>query len=457
MSAAEPRPFTTHTIPNDPQTLQAELCAAQARVAELEAQCRQARADSAAAAALAATARRAKTDFLSRMSHELRTPLNAVIGFAQLLRLDPQQPLSSTQRSKIEQIERAGAHLLGLVHDVLDLAHLETGDLPLSPAPVPLHAALVEAGDQIKHTAMQAGIELSHLGQPDDIRLCVQADPLRLRQILANLLSNAIKYNRPGGRVTTRCWTDGAQIAIEVSDTGRGMSAAQCAHLFELFNRLGAENTGIEGSGIGLVIVRRLAELMGGRIEVDSELGVGSRFVVWLPSADMPSHLQANAARHEDADMAEGDAGALMPSPPHVVGAAPIAPTEAHTVLYAEDNDVNVALIRQVMALRPACRLIVAGSGAEAIELVRRQRPDLLLLDMHLGDMSGFDVAQALERDPATAGIPRIALSADAMPATVEQARAQGFAAYLTKPLDVMALLRGLDEHLGRQHHHRAD
>jgi CheY-like chemotaxis protein len=210
-----------------------------------------------------------------------------------------------------------------------------------------------------------------------------------------------------------------------VRDTGPGLSAEQRMRLYEPFNRLGAERSGIEGTGIGLVITRKLVELMGGLIDVDSEPGSGSCFTVRLPLTQPPSAVAALPGMAKDA----GDGASCK-------------------VLYAEDNEVNVELVRQVMGLRPQWQLVVARNGAEAIELARCERPNLLLLDMHLGDMSGFDVLQALEADPALAAMPRVALSADAMPEQIRAARLHGVSTYLTKPLDVMALLRCLDDHL---------
>ena len=377
------------------------------------------------AAQVADAANRAKSEFLSRMSHELRTPLNAVLGFAQLLRLDRQHPLTDGQRSKVELIERAGGHLLGVISDVLDLSRIDSGSLPLSIEAVPLVHVLEEAVSMVGAAATDAGVVLV----PPQVQagMNVFADRLRLRQILVNLLTNAIKYNRRGGRVMVSVWPDAGQIAMEVSDTGRGLSAEQCQHLFEPFNRLGAENSGIEGTGIGLVIVRRLIELMSGHIEVASEVGVGTRFIVWMPQAELPE------ADWDDAEVT-------------TISGTLNGPETGYTVLYAEDNEVNVALFKQVMSLRPQCRLMVANSGKQALALAAMQRPDLVLLDMHLGDMTGFELADALDRNPLTAGLPRVALSADAMPDTIHEARSRGFAAYLTKPLDVVAVLRCLDE-----------
>ncbi|MFZ5521774.1 MAG: PAS domain S-box protein [Pseudomonadota bacterium] len=385
------------------------------------------------AAEAAERASQAKNEFLSRMSHELRTPLNAVLGFAQLLRMDGEHPLVPAQRAKVELIERAGAHLLGMIGDVLDLSRIEAGSLPLSLEPIALADTVGEAMELVRDAAQRAGVALLPPQLPPGLH--VRADRLRLRQVMVNLLSNAIKYNRPRGTVAVGARIGADAVELEVRDTGAGLTAAQRSHLFEPFNRLGAERSGVEGTGIGLVIVHRLLDLMGAGIEVDSEPGRGSCFRLRLPAARPP---QAPPQ--------------LVPVP-HA-GAAGLAPRGLR-VLYAEDNAVNVELLRQVLALRPACTLAVARSGAEAIAAARAERPDLLLLDMHLGDMSGFDVTTALDADAATQGIPRVALSADAMPDRAHAARGRGFLAYLTKPLDVVQLLAVLDAQLDEQRDER--
>lgn len=375
------------------------------------------------AAETAQRASQAKSEFLSRMSHELRTPLNAVIGFAQLMQMDRGQPLGPEQQHKAHLIERAGAHLLAVISDVLDLSRIEAGDMPLSVEPQSLASVLHDALAMVADQASRAEVQLL---SPDlQLDVPVLADRVRLRQVLVNLLSNATKYNHPGGAVRVSAWQEDAAVVMSVSDTGRGLTPEQMAHLFEPFNRLGAEQTGIDGTGIGLVIVRRLVLLMGGEIKVDSVAGTGTTFTVRLPAADT-----FEPSQHSELD---------------------VVPAECRhaTLLYAEDNEINVVLVQQILALRPMWTLQVARTGAEALHMVRQQRPDLLLLDMHLGDMTGFELVDLLEKNKATQGIPKVALSADAMPDRVHAARAKGFRAYLTKPLDVAELLRCLDEQLG--------
>lgn len=357
--------------------------------------------------------------WLSRMSHELRTPLNAVLGFAQLLRSEPEHALTPTQRSKIMGIEVAGQRLLALIDDLLELSRLDAGGIALSRQAIRLEPAVKQALAQLADAAGVAGVTLDYTAAP--LALHALADAHRLRQVLLNVLSNAIKFNRRAGSVSVWCQRRGEQVCINVADTGIGFGAEQRLRLFEPFERLGAEKTAVPGAGIGLAITAKLVALMGGHIDVESELGRGTVFSVWLPAAELPSSAQR---------------------------AATPAQASALSVLYADDNDLNLELVRQVLQLRPACRLQVARNGAQAIELVRSAPPDLLLLDIQLGDMSGFDVVAALERDAATARVPRIALSSDSPAEQVRGARQRGFIAYLTKPLDVAVLLRHIDDHL---------
>ncbi len=377
-------------------------------------------------------ANKEKTDFLSRMSHELRTPLNAMLGFAQLLRVDPTNPINDVQRKKVSHIERAGAHLLAMLTDVLDLSRIEAGGLPLVLEPQRLSAVLEEAVALVSNQVTQSDVQLLLTPPAED--LFVKADQVRLRQILVNLMTNAVKYNKPGGRVMIEAQGVRSYVVITVSDTGRGLSEEQQTHLFEPFNRLGAERTSVEGTGIGLVIVKRLIDLMRGRLEISSQVGIGSSFRVWLPAAldPQPQAVDSIAGR------LGGRSG---------FGAFDALNPGTLTLLYAEDNVVNVELVRQVMHMRPKWHMEVARNGAEAIQMARACPPDLLLLDMHLGDMSGLDVSDVLARRAETAGIPRVGLSADAMPDQIAAARERGFLDYLTKPLDVARLLTLLDRY----------
>jgi PAS domain S-box-containing protein len=361
----------------------------------------------------------ATSSFLSRMSHELRTPLNAVLGFSQLLRTEPGGALSDEQRHRAAQIEQAGAHLLRMIDRVLDLSRLDAGNEALASEPVRLGPVIEAALMDLAADAEEAGVTLGYT--PPPLALHARADPVRLQQVLAALLSNAIKFNRRAGSVHVLCTVEGDAVRISVSDTGPGLTAKQQAHLFEPFNRLGAERTLAKGTGMGLAIAHKLVTLMNGRIEVETQPGAGAIFSVWLPTS------QARPARSG--------------------GEVRLNPT-ALSVLYAEDNELNVELMRQVLQLRPGCVLRVARNGAEAITSALSETPDLLLLDMHLGDMSGFDVVNALERDPVAARVPRIALSSDDQPEHRRAADTRGFFAYLTKPLNVVMFLRCLDEQL---------
>jgi PAS domain S-box-containing protein len=386
---------------------------------------RAARAERQAREALEA-ASRAKTEFLSRMSHELRTPLNAVLGFSQLLRLDTTHPPSPQQLDRIRHVERAGAHLLALVNDVLDLSRVESGQMSLSLESVDLASVLDESIAMVSPQALEAGVSMQRAGLGAEADIRVVADRVRLRQVLVNLLSNAVKYNRAHGTVTVGCAIQGQTCCVTVADDGPGMSPQQTARLFEPFNRLGAEKSGVEGTGIGLFLSRRLVELMNGEMKIDSRLGRGTVATLVLESSDE------------------------LPAPPP----PPVAPSQhgefedGLRVLYAEDNEVNVELVRQILSFRPAIVLHVASSGAQALAMARQDPPDLVLVDMHLGDMSGLDLARALRSHPATAGVRLVALSADALPQQIDSALALGFESYLTKPIEFRKLLRVLDGHM---------
>ncbi|WP_372524717.1 PAS domain-containing protein [Piscinibacter sp.] len=370
-------------------------------------------------------ASRAKSEFLSRMSHELRTPLNAVLGFAQLLQRDPDDRLNARQAERVDRIHSAGLHLMALIDDVLDLASIESDSLPLAREAVSVQAAVDDVLQWCAPQAQREGITLHVAGTPGWVR----TDPRRLRQILANLLSNAIKYNRPQGQVwldVQGCTLRGdASWQVRVRDSGRGLNAEQRAHLFEPFNRLGAEREDIPGTGIGLAIVHHLVQLMQGEIEVDSEPQQGSEFRVRLPSAPAPNL----------ADAGERDAAQ----------AAAAASADALSVLYIEDNPVNVMLVEELVAMRPNVRLLTAADGASGVALARAELPDVLLIDMQLPDFDGLEVLRRLKAEPSLSGRTFIALSASAMPDEVRSARAAGFSDYWTKPIDFAQFLAGLD------------
>jgi PAS domain S-box-containing protein len=381
------------------------------------------------ATAAAEQANRAKTDFLSSMSHELRTPLNAILGFAQLMDSGAPPP-TPTQKRNLEQILKAGWYLLDLINEVLDLALIESGKITLSLEPVPLAEVMQECRTMIEPQAQKHGVGMIYprLAAP----FCLSADRTRLKQILINLLSNAIKYNRPGGQVTVECAPRGpASIRLSVRDTGVGLTPAQLTQLFMPFNRLGKEGSAEEGTGIGLMVTKRLTELMGGTIGVESELGKGSVF--WIELA------LTNATPLEvpqDADTAPARPQAPAGTPPR-------------TLLYVEDNPANLELVEQLIARRADLRLLSAADGSLGIEFARAHLPDLILMDINLPGISGLEAMKVLRADPATARIPIIALSANALPRDIDKGLQAGFFRYLTKPIKVEqfmdALNRGLE------------
>jgi hypothetical protein len=378
---------------------------------------------------------RAKSQFLARMSHELRTPLNAVIGFAQLLLSNKAQALHGEPREQLQHIQAAGEHLLALVNDVLDLSSLESGEIRLEPQPLALGSLHDAAVPMVAALASTYGVRLERGELAHD----VMADPTRLRQVLLNLLTNAIKYNRPGGRVQVQSHAFGDLVVLQVRDSGRGMASEQLLHVFEPFNRLGLEGKGIEGTGIGLAIVKANVERMGGSVHVQSTPGVGSLFEVRLPSA---------------ASAAAGAAAAplTLPSPSSapVTAAAP-APARLGRLLYIEDNPVNALIVRELISQRGNLTLDEADDGASGIHSAREYRPDLILIDMQLPDFDGLEVLRRLRADPSTAAIPCIALSANAMPEDIQLALGAGFADYWTKPLDFRVFLGALDTLFGKR------
>ncbi|WP_298232239.1 CHASE domain-containing protein [uncultured Azohydromonas sp.] len=394
-----------------------------------------------AAREAAERASRAKSEFLARTSHELRTPLNAILGFAQMMQLDARSPLPTAQAQRLQRIQGAGEHLLTMINEMLDLTGIESGSLRLALRPVALAPLVPSCLDALEPMARAAEVTLSaELGGAAEQ---VQADATRLREVLLNLLSNAIKYNRRGGwvRLTVRAAGPG-RVAIAVEDSGPGLSDAQLGQLFQPFNRLGAERSGIEGTGLGLVISQRLAQLMHGSLRAGRGEEGGSVFTLELPVAP-----------------AEAVPVPAPPSPAPVAACAPTSPPAAAMpatgaaplVLYIEDEPVNALLVEHIMALRPQCRLRIAESGESGLALARSELPALVLIDLNLPDISGHEVLARLRADPRTRGLRCVALTADAMPDNVERARASGFDGFWSKPIEIHAFLQRLDELLVRE------
>lgn len=369
-------------------------------------------------------ASRAKSVFLSSMSHELRTPMNAVLGFAQVLAGDT--GLTARQHQQVEQILLGGSHLLNLINDLLDLARIESDQLTLQRQPVALADLAVHCLAMVAGEARRRQVQLSLV--PGQAALTVQADPRRLQQVMLNLLDNAIKYNRPGGWVQLGWTAQGGRVRCSVRDSGPGIAPAQQQRLFQLFERLDAGHSSVEGSGIGLALCRRLVELMQGEIGVDSLPGSGSTF--WFA-------LDAAAAA-EPAPPAQAPTPALaIDAPPH----APLVPGRRHRVLCIEDNPINLMVLEAMLDSLPELQVQGVSSPEQGLALALADPPDLVLLDIQMPGLDGYQVLAALRADPATRQVPVIAASADAMPQAVARGRAAGFADYLTKPLELAPLL----------------
>jgi PAS domain S-box-containing protein len=367
----------------------------------------------------------AKTDFLSSMSHELRTPLNSILGFAQLMESGTPPPTASQQRD-LDRILNAGWYLLELINEILDLSLIESGKAMLTLEPVPMNDVMLECRSMVEPQAERRGITLNF--PQCRIQCCIHADRIRVKQVLINLVFNAVKYNRTGGRVDVECSSQSPDcIRINVRDSGEGMVPEQIAQLFQPFNRLGKEANGEEGTGIGLVVSKRLVELMGGRIGVESTAGVGSVFWIELPRVSAPPVAAPRAL-------------------PVVPVAQPVASgTPQRTVLCVEDNPANLELVEQLVARRPDLRLLTAADGKLGIEFALAYQPQVILMDVSLPDMSGLEVMQVLRAAPSTANIPIIALSANAIPADVAKGMAAGFYRYITKPIRIDEFMEALD------------
>jgi len=388
----------------------------------------------------AENANRAKSKFLSSMSHELRTPMNAIIGFGQLLLMEDDE-LTDRQSDNVHEILKASNHLLGLINEVLNLAKIEAGKIELSIDAVNLGDVLVESIGLVVPLIDKKGIDIKieYPGESVSIESLlghgpvVRADASRLKQVMLNLLSNAVKYNHDNGSIEVRCHTNKTTVRVEVIDTGIGISEELQEELFMAFNRLGAEQGDIEGSGIGLVITKNIIELMGGDIGVESEPGKGSKFWITLPvdreskplpKADVVSMDMTHKPEEQDGQVSR----------------------KIYKILYVEDNPANLRLVSRVMSARSDIHLLTAPEPLSGIELAYEHKPDLVLLDINLPGMSGYDVLRKIRDHDDLSGTPVIAISANAMPNDIDKGYQAGFDEFITKPIDIQKLLNAVNE-----------
>ena len=369
----------------------------------------------------AEAASRAKSEFLASMSHELRTPLNSILGFAQLFSMDPALPSHGKEYAR--EIERAGQHLLSLVNDLIDLARIEAGKLDLFPAPVSVKAVVADSLAMVTPIARDRGIRLIDAGGSGKDTM-VMADSTRLQQVLINLLSNAIKYNRPAGAVHIACHTEHGATRIAITDNGPGIPAEKQVRMFSAFDRLGAERGQVEGSGIGLVITRSIVEAMGGSIGFESAEGRGSTFWVTLP-ATTAAVCAVDESPASDTDTALA--------------------ARAY-VLYIEDNPMNLHLMQRIFTARDNLQLRTAHTAEIGIQLARVEPPALVMMDVNLPGMDGYAALQILKTDPATAAVPVVAVTANAMKGDEKRGLKAGFDAYITKPIDIPMLFSVIDK-----------
>jgi len=388
---------------------------------ELEERVEQRTAELSLAKAESERANLAKSEFLSRMSHELRTPLNAILGFGQLLELEIREV---EQADNVQEIMHAGQHLLELINEVLDLARIESGKFTISQESVPLLPLIEECLTLIRPLAETRDIRFVETGR--DCAGHVLADRTRLKQVLLNLLSNAVKYNRVQGTVGIACVVDGDSVQIRISDSGPGLTPEQQGRLFVAFERLSADQSGVEGTGIGLALSKRLTELMGGQIGVESAPGQGSTFWVRMPITD--AHPGATAETE------------VLEVPARVAGHSQF------DVLCIEDNPANLRLIERILARRADIRLLSASAPGLGLELAVAYKPALILLDINLPDMDGYEVMQCLRESAVTRDIPVVAISANAMAKDLARGKAAGFVEYLTKPLNVVRFNSVVDD-----------